>query len=218
MRAAIEFYRTAVGKKIVVAITGLVLFLFLLVHMLGNLQLFAGAEQLNAYAAFLHSKPLLIWPLRLIMLVVFLLHLITTVLLFFQNLGARPVAYRVKKTVEIDYSTRTMVWTGPILFLFLLYHLLHLTFGTLHDGFVKAEVHRNVVSGFSVWWVATIYIVANLLLGFHLKHGLWSWFQTLGLAHPRYNRLREYFAWIFALLLAGGNISLPVAVLAGWVA
>jgi succinate dehydrogenase / fumarate reductase cytochrome b subunit len=208
------FYRSMVGKKMVVAITGIILFLWLLVHMLGNLQLWAGPEQLNAYAAFLHSKPLILWIFRSVMIVVFLLHLVTTVLLFFQNLGARPVPYRVKKNVEIEYSARTMIWSGPIIFLFLLYHLMHLTFGNLHHEFT-GNVYRNVVSGFSLWYVSAVYLAAVVLLGLHLKHGLWSWLQTLGLAHPRYNALRDWFAWGGALLLVAGNLSLPLGVLGG---
>lgn len=217
MPAALKFYSTAVGKKMVVAITGLFIFLFLLIHMLGNLQLFAGPDSINHYAAFLHSKPALVWSFRALVAGAFGLHILATVQLFLQNLGARPVPYRVKRTLEIDYSSRTMIWTGPIVLLFLLYHLLHLTLGNVHQSFIAGDVYHNVVTAFSLWPVAAIYIGANLLLGFHLKHGLWSWFQTLGLAHPRYNRLRNCFAWLFALLLVAGNISMPVAVLSGWV-
>jgi len=217
MQAALSFYGTAVGKKMVVAVTGLFLFLFLLIHMLGNLQLFAGPEALNHYAAFLHSKPVLVWGFRVLVAGAFALHILATLQLFLQNLGARPVPYRIKRTVEIDYSSRTMIWSGPLVLLFLLYHLLHLTVGSVHPDFSAGDVYRNVVTAFSLWPVAAVYIGANLLLGFHLKHGLWSWFQTLGLAHPRYNRWRNCFAWLLALLLATGNIAMPVAVLAGWV-
>jgi succinate dehydrogenase / fumarate reductase, cytochrome b subunit len=217
MSSVFEAYRTTVGKKFVVAVTGVILFLFVLGHMIGNLQLFAGPETLNAYAAFLQGMGGVLWVIRAVLLLTLGVHVITTLLLFLQNWGSRPVRYRVKKTREVDYSARTMVWTGPIVATFVLYHLLHFTLGTLHHDFIEGDVYHNVVSGFLIWWVAAVYMVANLLLGFHLKHGLWSWFQTLGLAHPKYNTWRNRFALFFAGLIIVGNLSMPVAVLAGLV-
>ena len=110
-----------------------------------------------------------------------------------------------------------MIWSGPIIAAFVLYHLLHFTTGGAHHDFIKGDVYHVVVSGFKIWWVSAVYIVANLLLGFHLKHGLWSWFQTLGMAHPKYNNLRKHFAFFFSGFIIVGNLSMPIAVLAGWV-
>jgi succinate dehydrogenase / fumarate reductase, cytochrome b subunit len=217
MNRLFEAYRTTIGKKFVVAVTGVILFLFVLGHMLGNLQIFVGAERLNAYAAFLQSTGEILFAVRTVLLVAFLLHMVAVTQLFFQNMGARPVRYRVKHTREMDYSARTMIYTGPIILAFVAYHLLHFTFGSVHPDFVHGDVYHNVVSGFSIWWVSGIYMVANILLGIHFKHGLWSWFQTLGLAHPKYNHWRSGFATFFAYLIIAGNVSMPLAVLAGWI-
>ncbi len=218
MQVIIELYKSTIGKKLLVAITGLMLFLFVLGHMIGNLQLFAGPEKLNAYAAFLQGLGGALWAIRTVLLLIIGIHILANVQLFFQNQGSRPVAYRVKRTLEVTYSARTMVWSGPIIAAFLVYHLLHFTVGSVHPAFVPGEVYQVVVSGFQVWWVSAIYIVANLLLGFHLKHGLWSWFQTLGMSHPKYNACRTGFAFGLSGLIIVGNLSMPVAVLAGWVA
>ncbi|RME28877.1 MAG: succinate dehydrogenase [Deltaproteobacteria bacterium] len=214
---ALSFYRTAVGKKAVVAVTGIALALFLLVHMLGNLQLFSGPEALNGYARFLHSKPAIVGLVRIVLVVVLVVHVTATLQLFLQNRAARPQGYRMRRYEEVDASSSTMVVTGPLVLAFLAYHLLHFTFGSAHPSFQPGDVYHNVVAGFSNWWVSGTYILANLLLFLHLRHGLWSWFQTLGLAHPRYNHWRRWFAWALSLAIGIGNISMPVAVLAGWV-
>ena len=213
----VGFYRTAVGKKVVVAATGIVLALFLLVHMLGNLQLFSGPDSLNGYSRFLHSKPVFVAVVRLVIAAAFVLHVTATLQLFFQNRAARPQGYRMRHYEEVDLSSSTMIWTGPLVLAFLVYHLLHFTFGSAHPNFQRGDVYHNVVAGFSNWWVAGTYILANLFVVLHLSHGLWSWFQTLGLAHPRYNHWRKWFAYLVALSIGLGNISMPVAVLAGWV-
>ncbi len=217
MNRLLDAYSTSIGKKFVVAITGVILFLFVLGHMFGNLQIFVGAERLNAYAAFLQNLGELLWAVRSFLFLALVLHITAITQLFFQNMGARPVKYRVKKTRETDLSARTMIYSGPAILAFLVYHLLHFTYGSVHSDFVHGDVYHNVVSGFSIWWVSFVYIVANILLGLHFKHGLWSWFQTLGFAHPKYNKWRTNFATFFAYLIIVGNVSMPIAVLSGWI-
>ena len=217
MTALVAAYKTTVGKKVVVAITGLLLFLFVMIHMIGNLQLYAGPEKLNKYAEFLKSALPLLWTFRIVMFAAVLLHLSTTFLLFCKNANARPVPYKRKKNIEADAFARTMIWSGPIIAAFVVYHLLHFTVGSAHPAFDATDVYRNVVLGFSEPVVAGVYILANAMLAFHLKHGLWSWFQTLGLAHPAYNPWRKHFATGLAGLVLLGNVSMPVAVLAGYV-
>ncbi len=217
MNRLLDAYRTSIGKKFVVAVTGVILFLFVLGHMFGNLQIFVGAERLNAYAAFLQNLGELLWAVRTFLFLALVLHVMAITQLFFQNLGARPIKYRVKKTRETDLSARTMIYSGPAILAFLIYHLLHFTYGSVHSDFIHGDVYHNVISGFAIWWVSGIYILANILLGLHFKHGLWSWFQTLGFAHPKYNKWRTNFATFFAYLIIVGNVSMPVAVLAGWI-
>jgi succinate dehydrogenase / fumarate reductase cytochrome b subunit len=213
------FYATSVGKKILMAVSGIILFGFITVHMIGNLQIYIGPERLNAYSRFLHENSLeILWPARIVLLLSVLVHIVAAAQVWWKDRTARPVGYRVKVSIATNYAARTMVWSGPIIFFFVIYHLLHLTFGTAAPGeFLEEDVYRNVVTGFQHWPVALAYIVANLALAFHLYHGLWSLFQTLGWEHPRFNACRRWFATIFAAAIAVGNISIPVSVLAGWI-
>jgi succinate dehydrogenase / fumarate reductase cytochrome b subunit len=130
--------------------------------------------------------------------------------------AARPHGY-VSRPKPISYASRTMRWGGVILLLFVIYHLLHFTTGTVHPDFQEGNVYHNVVTGFQVWYVALFYIAAQLALGFHLYHGLWSMFQSLGLNHPRFNHWRKWFAHGFAWIITVGNISFPLAVWSGLV-
>ena len=217
MRRADTFLASTVGRKVVMAVTGVILFGFICVHMIGNLQVYMGAEALNHYGrflkTFLHGGG--IWIFRAVIITCVVLHGWAAVTLALENWKARPVGYRKNLWRQSSYASRTMVWGGPIILLFLLYHLLHLTFGTLHPNFVEEDVYHNVIAGFQVLPVSIVYIVAMLVLGFHLYHGVWSMLQTLGLSHPRYNPLRKAFATAFAVLIAAGNISFPLMVMAG---
>ncbi len=219
MEHLFRFYRSTVGKKVVMAITGIFMFLFVFVHMVGNLQIFIGREELNRYARFLHSVPEILWAVRLGVIGSFLLHILAAYQVWVRSLGAKPQKYRVKVDIATTYAARTMVWTGPIVLAFLLFHLLDLTYGQRIAGlaFNEADVYANIVAGFQYWPLASVYIVANFLLGYHLYHGLWAMFQTLGLEHPFWDKSRRTFAVGFAVLVAGGNISIPVSVLAGLV-
>lgn len=215
-----SFWQSTNGKKAVMAVTGAILFLFVIGHLLGNLQIFESRERLNTYSHFLKSLGELLWIVRGILIVCVVLHIVATVQLALRNRKARPVGYKVKKSVASNYADRTMYWSGPIILAFVIFHLLEFTAGTLHPGapaFSEGDVYYNVVAGFSVWWVSVWYIISMILLGFHLRHGIWSMFQSLGANHPRHTPvLRQAALWI-AILITAGYISIPVAVFAGWV-
>ena len=215
MNAITGIYTTTVGKKILMAVTGIILVLYVLAHMLGNLQIYIGAERIDAYARLLHSMPPLLWFARAVLLFCVLVHIVAAVQLWLRNRASRPVKYRVFRPPEVDLAARTMVWSGPILLLFIIYHILHLTTGDVHPGYEELAPFHNVVLGFAVWWAAGIYIVANLLLAFHLYHGVWSLFQTLGWDHPQWGRWRRCLAAAIAVVVGTANISIPLAVLAG---
>ena len=215
-------YRSAIGKKAVMAITGVILFGWIFLHMVGNLKLYLGAEHMNEYGHWLRTlgTPAMpesgaLWAARLFLLVCVVLHIHAAWALTVMNRKARPVGYRSRDYVASSYASRTMRWGGVIILLFIIYHLLHLTTGDAHPSFVKDDPYHNVVMGFRVWWVAAVYIVANLALGLHLYHGVWSMFNSVGITHARFNPWRRYFATAFALLITVANISFPIAVLVG---
>ena len=213
------FWASTVGKKIVMAVTGAILFIFVIGHLLGNLQVFEGPAKLNAYGAFLHSIGEFLWPMRIILLIAVALHIIATVQLALRKKRARPIGYSRKKAIASSYASRTMYWSGPIVLAFIIFHLLHLTAGYIHPGaaYIEGDVYHNVVSGFQVWWVSLSYIVAICLLGFHLRHGLWSMFQTVGIHQPQHTARLQKAAMIIALLIVLGYISIPISVLLGLV-
>lgn len=212
------FFGSTVGKKMVMAVTGIFLVLFVIGHMIGNLQVYLGPESLNHYAELLRELGHggLIWVFRGTMLGAVVLHVWAATALTLGSWAARPQGYRRRQEwVESTYASRTMRWGGPLLLIFIIYHLLHLTTGQAHSSFVVGDVYHNVVAGFSIWWVSAFYIVAQLALGLHLYHGVWSMLQTLGLSHASYNRVRTVIAVLIALVVVIGNISIPVAVLTG---
>ncbi len=217
MGQARGFAASSIGRKVVMAVTGAILFGFVFVHMLGNLQVYLGPEALNHYGAFLremlHGAGL--WIVRAILLVAVSLHIWSATSLTLESRRARPVGYREQKWKESTYASRTMRWGGVILLLFVIYHLLHLTTGTVHPSFIEGDVYHNFVAGFRSVPVSLFYIFAMVALGLHLRHGVWSMCQTLGVSHPRYIRMAHIGAWIFAAVIVIGNISFPIAVLAG---
>jgi len=212
-----HFYASTAGKKAVMAVSGCILFLFVLGHLIGNLQIYEGPEKLNQYAVLLRSMPALLWGVRAVLLGMVLLHIWTSVRLAGRNISARPVGYSKKKATGSSYASRTMYWSGPIILAFVIYHLLDFTFGAVNPHYEPGNVYGNVVASFQVIPVAAFYIIAMLLLCLHLYHGLWSMFQSLGIAHPRYTPMLRRGAAAVAILIAAGNISIPVAVLSGWV-
>ncbi len=216
---SLRFWQTTVGKKAVMAITGVILFGFVVGHLLGNLQIFLPPEHINHYAATLRSLPALLWGARITLLISVGLHIWSSWQLWLLQREARPIGYVKKTNLNSTYASRTMMWSGPIILAFVIFHLLHLTFGTIHPGgpFDEHNVYNNVVTGFQVWPVSLFYIIAMIMLCYHLYHGLWSMFQTLGFSHPVYTPWLRALAKIVAILIAVGNISIPVAVLAGFI-
>ena len=200
---AAQFYTAPIGKKVVMAITGAILFGFVLGHMAGNLQVFLGREAFDHYAVMLRTIPELLWGVRIVLLVSVILHIVAA------------VGYKKRKAVESSYASRTMMWSGPIVAAFLVYHLLHFTFGAVHPSFEEGHVYDNVIAGFRVIPVSIAYIVAMVLLGMHLNHGVWSMFQSLGVSNPRYSAGLRRFANIFSILVTLGFISVPLAVMTG---
>jgi succinate dehydrogenase / fumarate reductase cytochrome b subunit len=215
MNPILALLRSSIGKKIVMAASGIVLFGFVVAHMLGNLQVFLGPTRLDEYGAALRKIPELLWVARLALLAAVGAHIWSAYSLTMLNWAARPAGYQQQSWLESTWAGRTMRWTGVILLAFIVYHLLHFTIGSVHPDFIPGAVNHNFVSGFRVPWVSGFYILAMLSLGFHLYHGAWSMLQTLGLNHPRYNPLRHAFATLITALIVLGNISMPVAVLAG---
>lgn len=220
----VNFYRSAVGKKAVMAVTGVFLFGWIFAHMVGNLKVFMGPEHFNEYAAWLRTMgapamphSVALWLVRALMVIAIYLHIDSATKLTLMNRRARPTAYQRKDFVVASYASRTMRWGGVIILLFIIYHLLHLTFGTVHPSFVEGDPYHNVVAGFQVWWVAAFYIVAQLALGLHLFHGLYSMFDSVGFNHVKFNSWRRLFATAFAVVIAAGNISIPLFILLGWV-
>lgn len=199
----------------VMALTGAIGVGYVLAHMIGNLQVFAGAEKINAYAAFLKSNSALLWTARSILIAAVVLHIVAAYQLARISQKSRPIGYKRWRATASDFASRTMRWTGPLVGIFIVYHLLHLTTGTLHPDFNERNVYHNVISGFQIWYVSAIYIVAMLALSLHLYHGAWSMFESVGINSPKYNRLIRVLATFLTVVVVGGFISIPVAVLLG---
>ncbi len=210
-----RFTSSTIGKKIVVAVTGLIMFGFIVGHLLGNLQVFQGPEKLNNYAHFLKHATALLWGTRVALLASVLLHIVCTVQLNRRNRASRPIGYAQHQMIQASRPSLFMIWSGVFLAVYIVYHLLHLTVGSVHPNFDELDVYRNIVNGFQVWYVSLFYILAMVSLGFHLNHGVFSVFQTLGLNHPRYNCWRRLFATGASVLITLGYISIPVAVVVG---
>ncbi len=223
------FYKTTIGKKIVVAVTGLIFFGFVAVHMLGNLKTFlgvdgAGVPKLDVYARMLreigehfvgHSTVL--WLTRVVLVVALIIHVLTVHQLRRANRASRPVGYANQKYSSTTIAATTMWWGGLVLLAFIVFHILHFTTGQLHfQGFVEGRVYANVYSAFKVWYITLIYVVAMCALCLHLYHGAWSLFQTLGLDNPQRNDTIRLFAKVAAFVIAIGFLSVPVAVCLGF--
>lgn len=250
MTGVMTLYRSTVGKKVIMAVTGVLLLGFVLVHMWGNLKLFQGPTAINMYAEHLRllGEPILgyeqgLWIARVVLLVAVLLHIWSAAQLWKLSNDGRPDSYSQRKPVQpaYTYAAYTMRWGGVLIALFIIFHILHFTLGVVGywgeahfehpftytetrmvDGEVVGEeivsvysVYENVVLGFQVWPVALFYIIAQLALGLHIFHGAWSMFQTLGLNNESYTFFWRGLALVLALAIVVGNISLPVAVLAG---
>ena len=216
-------WQTTIGKKVVMAVTGFILFGYVLLHMWGNLKIYYGQEAIDKYGVFLRAvgDPLfaneqLLWLVRVVLLVSVVLHIWAVVSLWQRDRAARPVGYRTRKDVQSNYAALTMRWGGIIILLFVIFHVLDLTTGQANPNFHHGSIYNNIVASFSRPPVALFYILAMLAVGLHLYHGLWSMFQTLGLNTRRSNRLWRNVAIAAAVLVVAGNISVPIAVLVGF--
>lgn len=222
MSWVINFYKSAIGKKVVMAVTGIILFGFVFVHMLGNLKMYFGPEKLNEYGVWLRTlgtpafpNEVALWIARLVLLGAVIFHIDAATRLTRMNVKARPQKYEKRDAVAATYAARTMRWGGVIVLLFVIWHILDFTIGTVNPDFIEGNVYHNVVASFSNPLISGFYIIANIALGFHLYHGLWSMFQSLGWNHPYFNPWRREFATAFAVIITLGNLSFPIAVLAG---
>jgi succinate dehydrogenase / fumarate reductase cytochrome b subunit len=215
-------YATHVGKKYAMAVSGMVLMLFVLVHMLGNLKLYFGASTIDSYSSWLRSagepvlpRQTLLWTLGIVLIGAVVIHMYSAYALTLANRRARPEAYRSPRDyVAASFASRTMRWTGIIVALFIVFHLLDLTWGTTNPDFRAGDPYHNVVASFQRWPVAIAYVIANLALATHLYHGAWTLFQSMGWVV----RWRRPFASAFAAVIAAGNVSFPIAVLTGVIA
>jgi succinate dehydrogenase / fumarate reductase cytochrome b subunit len=187
-------------------------------HLLGNLQFYLGSEVINAYARFLHQNEGMLWTARVVLLLAVTVHVVAGVQLWLRRHDARPIPYRAKGNIQASPASRTMIWTGFAIAAFVVYHVLDLTVGVAHAGpFVELEPAANLTSGFSHPLPAALYVAAMIALGFHLWHGVYAMFGSLGLSHPRYTEGVKRLAALAAVIIALANISFPVAVLTGLV-
>ncbi|MGW1884681.1 succinate dehydrogenase cytochrome b subunit [Streptomyces sp. NPDC001970] len=216
-----SLWGSTVGKKTIMAVTGLIMLGYLVVHMLGNLKIFFGSDDFNGYAHWLRTlgEPFLhyewaLWIFRVVLLAAVVLHIVSAYQLSRRDIRARPSKY-VHKRRRASYATRTMRWGGIILGLFIVWHLLDLTTLTVNENAQHGRPYENVLATFSTWYGNTIYIAAMLALGLHIRHGFWSAAQTLGVGNARRERVLKTAADVLALVLTLGFIAVPVAVMTG---
>ncbi len=215
-----RFWDSSIGKKIVMAVTGIIGIAYVLLHMIGNLQIFQGAERLNAYRHLLHG-PLneLLWLARVILIVALVLHVVAAWQLTRRDRAARPVAYAERVPQVSTVASRTMRWGGVLLLVFIIFHILHFTTGTIRPAGVYEEnnLYGNAIAGFRVAWVTAFYVLAMVALGLHLYHGAWSSVRTMGAAPVSAHPLRRRVALLIAIVVAGGFALVPLAVFFGMV-
>jgi succinate dehydrogenase / fumarate reductase cytochrome b subunit len=223
MRVA-GFYQTTVGKKAAMAVTGAILFLFVVGHMWGNLKAFQGQTHFNEYAEGLRTfgapffgRGQLLWVIRAGLLAAVGIHTLAAVQLWLLARRARPLGYERTPHLELTVASRTMRWGGLALGAYVVYHLMHFTFGNAHPDFIPGDAYHNLVVGFQSVPVVAVYLFATLMLGLHLYHGVWSALQTLGANHPSYNAWRRGAATVLAVVVFAGFMIVPVAVQLGLV-
>ena len=213
MRAP-AFFASTVGKKIVMAVSGLIMVGYVILHMAGNLQIFEGAARLNTYSAFLHGPANeALWIIRVVLIVALIAHVVSAYQLTIIDRAARPVLY-VKREMQVaTVASRTMRIGGVLLLLFIVLHVLHFTTLTLQPApLVEGDVYANVIASFRIWWVTLFYVVAMIALGFHLYHGAWSSVRTLGYERGRLDPFRRPVAIALAIIIWAGFTLVPVAV------
>lgn len=211
-------FRTTVGLKIVMAATGVVLVAFLIFHLLGNVLVYRGPAALNSYSALLMREPALLWFARVVLFLSALVHIGAAARLWLTDRRARPLRYHRLVPRSATLASRSMRLTGVGLAAFIVFHLLHLTTGTIEPvPFARHDVYHNVVGGFGVGWVVAVYLAAMVLIGVHVWHGAWAAWRSLGASRPSPRPKRRPVAWLLAVLLWGGFTSIPLAVWLGWV-
>ena len=223
MAAAMTLYRSTIGKKAIVAVTGVILYGFVIVHMIGNLKIFEGPEGFNAYSHFLRvvGEPALpagtiLWIIRIVLTLSLILHVNAAIQLTRIDSAGRPVAYKKVKRKQASFASMTLRWGGMAIFFFVIYHLMHFTIGNVHPQFAEGDPYHNVVNGFQMQpLVAGVYILAVAALGTHLYHGVWSATQTLGLNNRRNDKLFRGLAVLSGIGLFVGFAAIPVVVLLG---
>jgi succinate dehydrogenase / fumarate reductase, cytochrome b subunit len=216
MNTLLTFWRSTIGKKVVMGVTGLIGLGFVIGHMAGNLQAFSGAEKIDAYGALLHGplhEVLLI--ARVVLIAAVILHVTAAYQLTMMSRAARPVDYANRKPQVSTLASKTLRWGGVLLLAFLVFHILHFTIGTVHPDFVEGRVYRNLSTGFAVKWVAAFYLMAMVALGMHLYHGAWSSMRTLGLAKQSAHPLKRYLPVALAIVISLGFAVIPLAFLLG---
>ncbi|QRP49844.1 succinate dehydrogenase cytochrome b subunit [Amycolatopsis sp. FDAARGOS 1241] len=218
------FWESTIGKKVVMAATGLLFVVFLLAHMAGNLKIFFGPEDFNHYAAWLRTigEPALhsswyLWVQRTALIVALVLHVTAAVQLSKRDRRARPVRYVHGQRPRASFATHTMRWGGATLAVYIVWHILDLTVGVANQDFVRDEPYHNVVADFQVWWVNVIYIVALLMLGLHINHGFWSAAQTLGIRSATKDHTIKTVGTVLAVVITAGFLIVPISVMTGWV-
>lgn len=219
----LKFWCSSIGKKILMALSGGFLIVFLIAHLLGNLEIFEGAEAINAYGVLLRTFPKALWTLRIGVIVAFAVHIYTSVQLSIENRAARPIKYADKKSRAATFASRTMLLGGLVVASFVFYHLAQFTWGfTNPDQFAlvdekgRHDVYTMVILGFSNVYVSTFYVIAQVCLAFHLSHGIGSAAQTFGLTASKWGRALRTGGLAFAVLMFLGYSSIPVSVLLGW--
>lgn len=228
MKLITHIFDSSLGKKYIMAVTGFLLFLFVIAHLIGNLQIFLGPEAINRYGHFLQSNYELVWPARIALLVIIGLHIWSAAKLSLENRAARPIAYATYQPIGSTYASRTMLMSGLIALAFIIYHLLHFTaqvqfinltgqnFVSFTDPEKRHDIFKMMVVGFNNGWVSAFYLIGVGLLCLHLSHGLGSMFQSIGWKNESYRPILDQGARILALLIFLGYSSIPVAILLGY--
>jgi succinate dehydrogenase / fumarate reductase cytochrome b subunit len=210
------FWSSTIGKKIVMAVTGLIGVGFVVGHMLGNLQVFLGPERFNAYAHFLRSLGELLWIVRGVLVAAVVLHVVAAVQLSRRRLTARPVGYKQGSQHEVStFASRTIRWGGALLLVFIVFHILHFTTLDIFRDYSRTDVYANVLRGFGVWWVVLLYVLAMIALGLHLYHGIWSSLRTIGASKASADPLRRPAAAALAFIVWLGFTVIPLAIFTG---
>jgi succinate dehydrogenase / fumarate reductase cytochrome b subunit len=214
VKRAPNFFASTIGKKIVMAVSGLIMVGFVIVHMAGNLQLFEGADRLNSYSAFLHGPANeLLWIVRVVLIVALIAHVVSAYQLTVIDRAARPVPYAKRELQAATIGSRTMRVGGVVLLIFIVLHILHITTLTLQPApLVEGDVYGNLIASFRIWWVTLLYVIAMLALGLHLYHGAWSSVRTLGFERGRLDPFKRPVAIALAVIVWAGFTLVPVAV------